>query len=183
MSTPPLPYTRKANFVSYETPNPTKPKRGTDLDAEFDDIKRVLDGTQSRLAEIQRADGKLANGSVHKDALDPIVLAGIGGDPAGAIEALDAIRDDAQAAASASAGSASTASTAASTATTKAAEAAASALAADGAAEARVQSLVDEQLTVEGGADEPSVMLRDAVVRAASSGRGGTVAFVFDEDG
>jgi hypothetical protein len=69
MSSTPTPYTRKANFVSYEGGSPNNPKRGTDLDAEFDAIKTAADTTQSRLAEIQRGDGKLANDTVHIDAI------------------------------------------------------------------------------------------------------------------
>lgn len=69
--------------------------------------------------------------------------------------------------------------------------AALSASAADGAAQARVQELRDDLADPEKGAadvaftpagpSEPSLSLRDAVTRASSSGRSGTVAFVFDD--
>ncbi len=75
MSAAPPPYIRQANFLSWETSNPTAPKRGTDLDAEFDAIAESVDQTQVRLAEIQRDDGKLRNESVHPDALSPAVRA------------------------------------------------------------------------------------------------------------
>jgi len=63
------PYTRQADFTGYEVENPTTPKRGTDLDAEFDAVKATVDETQANLAQIQRDDLKLANLSVHPDAL------------------------------------------------------------------------------------------------------------------
>lgn len=54
MSSLPIPYTRKANFTSFEASNPSKPKPGSSLDAEFNAVKSSLDATQSRLAEVQR---------------------------------------------------------------------------------------------------------------------------------
>lgn len=63
------PYERQAAFTSYEVANPTAPKRGTDLDAEFDGVKLTSDETQANLSRIQRDDLKLRNLSVHPDAL------------------------------------------------------------------------------------------------------------------
>lgn len=73
MSTVPTSYDRQATFTSFQTePAPTV---GQDLEAEFNRIKLSQDQTQSRLAEIQRDDGRLANLSVHPDALSSAVRA------------------------------------------------------------------------------------------------------------
>lgn len=48
---------------------------GADLDTEFTAIEQTLDATLANIALIQRDDGKLANKSVHKDALDDTVAA------------------------------------------------------------------------------------------------------------
>lgn len=69
MSTAPLPYDRVVSFYSYEATYPSLPKRGTDLDAEFNAVRVALNATQARLAEIQREDGLLANASVHPQSL------------------------------------------------------------------------------------------------------------------
>lgn len=47
---------------------------GPRLDTEFDDIKTTLDETLANLAAIMRDDGVLANGSVHPETLDDMVL-------------------------------------------------------------------------------------------------------------
>ena len=67
----PLPkdYDRQTNFTDYQTANPGKPIRGTDLDAEFNAIEQATDETQARLRLIQRDDGALANQSVGLDQL------------------------------------------------------------------------------------------------------------------
>lgn len=67
----PLPkdYDRQTNFTDYQTANPGKPIRGTDLDAEFNAIEQATDETQARLRLIQRDDGALANRSVGLDQL------------------------------------------------------------------------------------------------------------------
>lgn len=75
MSAAPLPYERVTSFFSYEATYPAKPKSGAQLDAEFNAVRVALNGALSRLGEIQRDDGKLANGSVHLDALSPEALA------------------------------------------------------------------------------------------------------------
>lgn len=73
MSALPPPYDRQASFTSFHTePAPTV---GQDLEAEFSAIKQSQDATQARLREIQRDDGKLANESVHADALSQAVRA------------------------------------------------------------------------------------------------------------
>lgn len=75
MSTAPLPYERVTSFFSYETSYPAKPKSGASLDAEFNAVRSTLNAALSRLGEIQRDDGRLANASVHPDALTSDVLA------------------------------------------------------------------------------------------------------------
>lgn len=52
---------------------------GTKLDAEFIDVSRATTEIISRLSLIQRDDGKLANESVHPDALASATLAMMGG--------------------------------------------------------------------------------------------------------
>lgn len=78
MSTVPSPYERQANFTSYEQSSPTLPKRGTDLDAEFNAVRTMANALLSRVSEIQRDDGKLANQSVHPDAFTSEALLLIG---------------------------------------------------------------------------------------------------------
>lgn len=78
MSTVPSPYERQANFTSYEQSSPTLPKRGTDLDAEFNAVRTMANALLSRVSEIQRDDGRLANQSVHPDAFTSEALLLIG---------------------------------------------------------------------------------------------------------
>lgn len=75
----PTAYTRQADFTSFEASNPSTPKRGEDLDAEFDALKVTTDGIRSNLALIQADDGSLKNESVHPDAFDEDALALMGG--------------------------------------------------------------------------------------------------------
>lgn len=80
MSTAPSPYQRQANFTSFEQSSPTLPKRGTDLDAEFNAVRTLANALLTRLSEIQRDDGRLANGVVRPDALSTDTLTLIGSD-------------------------------------------------------------------------------------------------------
>ena len=80
MSSAPLPYERVTNFYSFEQSYPTSPKRGADLDAEFNAVRITLNATQERLAEIQRDDGLLANSSVHPQALTSETFVLLGSD-------------------------------------------------------------------------------------------------------
>ena len=73
MSATPPPYQRQATFTSFQTPQ--APTVGSGLEGEFDAIGQSLNATQARLSEIQRDDGKLANLSVHPDALSSAVRA------------------------------------------------------------------------------------------------------------
>lgn len=68
--TQPTAYTRQADFSDFESSNPTDPKSGTSLDAEFDAIKVTTDQIRTNLAILQRDDTKLGNLTVHVEALD-----------------------------------------------------------------------------------------------------------------
>lgn len=72
----PTPYDRATSFRLFSAQNPTTPQSGTSLDQEFDAIKVSMDETQSNLALIQNADGRLANASVGRVQLDSSVTIG-----------------------------------------------------------------------------------------------------------
>lgn len=78
MSTAPERYARQANFTAFEAVNPTTPKPGVSLDAEFNALLTAVNTLISRLAEIQRDDGDLANQSVTPDSLHADTLTMIG---------------------------------------------------------------------------------------------------------
>lgn len=80
MSTAPNPYERQANFTSFEQSSPTLPKRGTDLDAEFNAVRTLANALLSRLSEIQRDDGRLGNATVTPDSFTGESLTLIGTD-------------------------------------------------------------------------------------------------------
>jgi hypothetical protein len=65
----PTAYTRQADFSSFEASNPTDPKSGISLDAEFDALKVTTDGLRANLGLLQRDDGALANLIVTPDSL------------------------------------------------------------------------------------------------------------------
>jgi len=151
MSSTPTPYTRQFNFTSFESSNPSKPKPGASLDAEFNAVRTSLDTTQSRLAEIQRDDGALANGVVTNDSLDEElqqVIAAVQGD----VSAIDAQVDATAANAAAAAASEADAQTymnsalaSAQAANSSAIAAGSSAAAADGSADAAAATLAAMQ--------------------------------------
>lgn len=68
MAQPPL-YSRDYSFVGFQNANPTKPLPAVHVEAEFDAIADTLEQTLENLALIQRDDGKLANQSVHPEAI------------------------------------------------------------------------------------------------------------------
>lgn len=80
MSSAPLPYERLVSFYSYEQTYPTLPKRGADLDAEFNALRTTVNAVLNRLAEIQRDDGLLANSSVHPQSLTSETFVLLGSD-------------------------------------------------------------------------------------------------------
>ena len=77
MSSPPIKYTRKGNFTANQQGNPALPPSATLLDQEYNALKATTDQTISRLGEIQRDDGEVANVSIGRDQLKPEVVMGI----------------------------------------------------------------------------------------------------------
>lgn len=75
----PPPYTRQTSFTDWEANHPGEPNPGTSLDSEFNAVQVSITGTQSRLAQIQRDDGALANQSVGLDQVTPELMHTIGG--------------------------------------------------------------------------------------------------------
>ena len=71
----PRDYTRQHDFSDFQTTSPAEPLRGTQVDAELDNVKLTLDDLNTNIGLIQRDDGKLGNASVHKDAFDTGSLA------------------------------------------------------------------------------------------------------------
>ena len=71
----PTPYNRLYDFSDYQEVNPTKPLRGSEVDAELDAIKLTTDQIRANAALIQRDDGKLANQSVTPESLEAGTLA------------------------------------------------------------------------------------------------------------
>lgn len=71
----PTPYTRQYDFSDYQTVNPSKPLRGSEVDAELDAIKLTTDQLRTNIGLIQRDDGKLANQSVTPESLSAGALA------------------------------------------------------------------------------------------------------------
>jgi hypothetical protein len=59
MSQPPYPYNRIFDFESFSINTPAAQQPGVQLEGEYDAVKRTIDSLISRLAEIQRDDGKL----------------------------------------------------------------------------------------------------------------------------
>ena len=74
MAQPPE-FQRGQRFASYAALFPSAPFNSSGADTEFDNVKATLDVILTNLLAIQRDDTKLANGSVHADALDATALA------------------------------------------------------------------------------------------------------------
>lgn len=68
MSQPPA-YSPSSDFSDYATANPAAPYNGANHDTEYENIATTLAAVLANLIRIQRDDGKLANQSVHPDAL------------------------------------------------------------------------------------------------------------------
>jgi hypothetical protein len=77
MAQPPA-FNRSENYTEYAAAHPGATFPPASLDGEMDDIETTLDATLSNLALIQRDDGKLANRSVHPDALSTATAALMG---------------------------------------------------------------------------------------------------------
>lgn len=72
------PYNRLRNFTQYALDHTSAPYNASDHDAELNAIEVTVDGLLLNLSEIQRADGELANGTVHPDTLSSATKAMIG---------------------------------------------------------------------------------------------------------
>jgi hypothetical protein len=121
----PTPFTPGYSFTDWQTSNPTKPLPGNKVDQDMANIETSIDEIVDAIKDVRRSDGKLKNGIVTVDSLDPTVAAGVGAGALASAEAAaasaDAAGDSADAAASsavASAASATAASGYASTALT-----------------------------------------------------------------
>lgn len=59
------------SFTDWQTSHPKDPPPGDRLDAQFNEHRVAINDVESKLNDIRRADGKLVNGIVTQDALDP----------------------------------------------------------------------------------------------------------------
>lgn len=71
----PRDYTRQYNFNDFQTTSPSDPLPANQVDAELNAVKLTLDDLNTNIGLVQRDDGKLANASVHPDALSSATLA------------------------------------------------------------------------------------------------------------
>jgi hypothetical protein len=67
----PRPFNRSFSFSNFQAANPSLSLPGSQVDLELNNAKSSLDGVLTNLAQIQRDDGALANGSVTYDTLSP----------------------------------------------------------------------------------------------------------------
>lgn len=75
MSAVPPPYYPEASFATQaQQPIVTAGLPGAQMDAEFVNIQTTVNGVRSRLSQIQRDDGALANGIVGFEAMSPEIL-------------------------------------------------------------------------------------------------------------
>lgn len=65
----PRPYVPGFDYSNFEAANPTKPKPGSQLDNDFDNIQRTTDDLIAGLGDIRRSDGALNNGIVTFDSM------------------------------------------------------------------------------------------------------------------
>jgi hypothetical protein len=75
MTSPPVKYVRQANYTDFTTAHPTDQQSGTSLDADFGAVLTSNNQIIDRLAQIQRADGALANLCVTPDSFSAASLA------------------------------------------------------------------------------------------------------------
>lgn len=105
----PTPYERSYSFSDFQTGNPSSPLPGIQVDNELENVEQSLNEAIDAIKDVRRSDGKLKNGIVTVDSLDPTVAAGVGSgalaSAAAAAASASAAADSAEAAA-ASAGSA-----------------------------------------------------------------------------
>ena len=113
----PSKYERTYSFTDYQTGNPSAPLPGVQVDNELENVEQSLGEAIDAIKDVRRSDGKLKNGIVTMDSLDPTVASGIGTGALAAAEAAAASADaaaDSAVAAAASATAADISATAAS---------------------------------------------------------------------
>lgn len=74
MSAVPTPFVPGYDYSDHSTSQPRTPQPGINLDTDFNAVKVACDTLASRLAEIQRDDGALRNGTVGVDQLTTAAL-------------------------------------------------------------------------------------------------------------
>jgi hypothetical protein len=67
----PNPFNRSFSFSNFQAQNPSLTLPGSQVDLELNNAKATFDGVLTNLAQIQRDDGALKNGSVTFDTLSP----------------------------------------------------------------------------------------------------------------
>lgn len=75
----PTKYTVSYNFSNWQAINPTKPLPAQRVDIELANIQASIGQTIDGLKDIRRSDGKLKNGIVTPESLDPVALSGLTG--------------------------------------------------------------------------------------------------------
>lgn len=73
----PTRYKRDYSFSGYQANNPQKPLPGPKVDEELDDLERTTDEIIDAMSQIRRADGRLANGIVTREALSVEFSSGV----------------------------------------------------------------------------------------------------------
>ena len=73
------PYSISYSFAGWQAINPDRPLPAMALDGELADIQASLESVIAAVAQVRRSDGRVANGSVTFDSLDPQLAAVIGG--------------------------------------------------------------------------------------------------------
>lgn len=119
----PTKYTRDYSFTDYQASNPSAPLPGLQVDAELEDVEASIGEIVDAIKDVRRSDGKLKNGIVTVDSLDPTVAAGVGSGALASAEAAAASADAAASSAVAAASSAGSAAGSANTAATSAGQA------------------------------------------------------------
>jgi hypothetical protein len=74
----PQKFTPGYSYTNWQTSNPTKPLPGNKVDQDMANIAMSTESLANALKDIRRSDGKLKNGVVTVDSLDPQVAAGVG---------------------------------------------------------------------------------------------------------
>lgn len=72
----PTKYTRQYDYVSYQNSNPTRPLPATKVNADLNQVQLSTDEIVNFLKKSIRADGKIMNGAVGLDQIDPSVNLG-----------------------------------------------------------------------------------------------------------